>query len=95
MSSGVVVEANVGGKAERYGLRPGDAALLGDCGIGEGMPGGRGGPMTGAPATGFGSGGEGPAAAEGDVVWAVALVLASGGLVLVTAARLMRSRSRR
>lgn len=96
VSSVVVVEADVGGMPERYAAGPGDLWPVGNCDIGEGMPGGRGGPMGvgmgGVPATGFGRGGEGPVAGESDVVWA-AMVLAGGGLALVAAARLIRKRA--
>lgn len=87
-TSGVVVEATMDGQERRYEARAEEGATVGDCryeeeeyGSGGGVP------------TGFGRGGEGPAAAEGDVLWAV-FVLAGGGVALVGAARALRRRAR-
>jgi len=82
----LVVEADVGGTTERYGARP-DSAPLGDCSFEEGVPGGRGGPV------GFGQGGEGPAEATFDFIWAAAL-LATAGAALVAVALVARRRLR-
>jgi len=87
VSTGLVLEANVGGTIERYGLRPSSAALLGDCSFEEGTSGGRGGPI------GFGRGGEGPGEATFDVVWTAAF-LAVGGATLFALATLARRRGR-
>jgi hypothetical protein len=86
VNASLVVEANVGGTTERYGVRP-DSPPLGDCSFEEGVPGGRGGPV------GFGQGGEGPAEATFDFIWAAAF-LATAGVGLVTAALVARRRLR-
>ena len=93
---GVVVEATVDGVEQRYGARAEDVTV-GTCRAGNrpgaAIPGGEGsGSAVGAVAPP--SGGEGPAAAEGDVLWA-AFVLAGGGGALVAAALALRRRSRR
>ena len=90
VSSGVVVEATVDGVERRYGARAEEEAFVGECNY-EGVPGGQGG---GGGPVAFGRGGEGPAAAEGDVLWA-AFVLAGGGVALVGAAMALLRRSRR
>jgi len=90
VSSGVVVEATVDGVERRYGARVEEEAFVGECNY-EGMPGGQGG---GGGPVALGRGGEGPAAAEGDVLWA-AFVLAGGGVALVAAAMALLRRSRR
>jgi len=87
--AGVVVEATVDGQERRYGARAEEGATLGECDYEE-MPGGQGG---GGGPVAFGRGGEGPAAAEGDVLWA-AFVLAGSGVALVAAAMALRRRSR-
>ncbi len=87
VSAALVVEAHFGGTTERYGLRPSDSALLGDCSFEEGIPGGRGGP------TAFGQGGEGPAEATFDFIWTAAF-LAAAGAGLVAAAFVARRRLR-
>ncbi|MGD0114508.1 MAG: hypothetical protein ABSC13_00690 [Dehalococcoidia bacterium] len=87
MSAGIVVEADVGGTTERYGVRPAPAPL-GNCSFEEGVPGGRGGPVA------FGQGGEGPAEATFDFIWAAAFLAAAGaglvGLALVARRRIHR-----
>jgi hypothetical protein len=97
---GVVVEAMVNGQEQRYGAEAEDSANVGECDYEGNIGGGRGGGEMGVGGGGFGvvgapAGGEGPAAPEGDVSWAAAVVLGAGGLGLVGAARLMRKRSRR
>jgi len=86
-SSGVVVEAEVDGRVERYGTRPREEALVGDCDY-DNTAGGRGGPVA------FGSGGEGPIESTFDFVWA-AMFLATGGAALVGLATFLRRRLRR
>ncbi len=87
MSAGIVVEADVGGTTERYGVRP-DSAPLGNCSFEEGVPGGKGGPIA------FGQGGDGPIEATFDFIWAAAFLAAVGaglvGLALVARKRIRR-----
>jgi hypothetical protein len=97
--SGVVAEADVGGTVERFGTRPEEEVLLGDCDYSNNgdsddyassIP----------PATGrdipmaFGRGGEGPSDSAFDVLWA-ATCLVAGGTTLVGLATLARRRVRR
>ncbi len=102
---GVVVEATVDGQQRRYGAMAEEGADVGTCDYEE-MPGGQGGggeivdggdgyevPPEAMPVTGLPHGGEGSAAAEGDVLWA-AFVLGGGGGALVAAAIALRRRVR-
>ena len=99
VTSGVVVEAVVGGQRQFYGAHPDPDqwAMVGDC-QGENRPGGGdggvsvgdgqgGGPMS-APGTG-----EGPSPSGGNAWWMTA-VLAAGGASLVGAALALRRRAR-
>ncbi len=84
VDASLVVEANVGGTVERYGLRP-DSPALGNCDSPE--TGGGGGPIS------LGQGGEGPAERTFDFIWAAAL-LATAGVGLVGLALVARRRLR-
>jgi len=86
VETGVMVEATIDGVTQRYGARAEDTLVRIEPCLADETSGGGG-------ATSLVVGGEGPAAAKGDVVWA-AVVLASLGLALVTAALALLRRSR-
>jgi len=91
VEAGVIVEATVDGATQRYGARAEDNPVrIEPCLADEtsGGTGGRGGPVA------FGRGGEGPAAAEGDVLWAAFVLVGGGAALVVAAAMALRRRSR-
>lgn len=94
-SSGVVVEADVDGKTERFGTRPEKEVSVGNCDYGVVYY--ENGAFTSAETGGpiaFGRGGEGPSDSAFDVLWA-ATFLAAAGTSLVGLATLVRRRVRR
>jgi hypothetical protein len=83
VNGGVVVEATVGGQEQRYGARPSQGAMVGECryglaGVGGGpqIGGGGGLPVTAPPS------GEGLVSAGGDASW-LAAALAGAGVLLI------------
>jgi hypothetical protein len=104
MIAGIVVEADVGGTTERYGVGPDESPLVGNCPDSPQRPTLSESDMwvlrhdgvlpEDSASFGFAQAGDGPAARTFDFIWAAAL-LAVGGAGLVAVALVARRRVRR